>query len=131
METDEDEEEEKKKREEFVFFPPGRSKHPFISRHTLSVSSLSSLSFGVGERVEAGARVRWCVPCLEHAVPHHLYKHGGPELVQRFSLQAGAGRRVHESSQVLIDHGAALRHLAAALLRTFRAGIRIDELDTE
>lgn len=92
-----------------VFFPfPGRSKHSFIPLHTLSISTLSTLSFGAGERVEAGARVRRHVPCLEHAVPHHLYKHGGPELVQRFSLHAGAGGGVHESSQVLIHRGAAL-----------------------
>ncbi|MCI4378991.1 hypothetical protein PGIGA_G00222590, partial [Pangasianodon gigas] len=82
-----------------VVFFPGRSKHPFSCLHTLSISSLSSLSFGAGERVEAGARGRRGAPCLEHAVPHHLYKHGGPELVQRFSLHAGAGGRVHESSQ--------------------------------
>lgn len=100
------------------FFFPGWSKHPFISLHTLSISSLSSLSFGVGERVEAGACVCRGVPRLEHAVPHHLYKHHGPELVQCFSLHAGAGGRVHESMKVLIHHGAALQHLTAALLRT-------------
>lgn len=113
------------------FFPPGRSKHPFISLHTLSISSLSSLLFGVGERVRAGACVRRRVPGLEHAVPHHLDEHGGPELVQRVSLHAGAGGCVHESPQVLIHHGAALRHLAAALLTTFRADVRLYKLDTE
>lgn len=109
-----------KKWQECCFFP-WWSKHPFISLHTLSISLLSSLSFGAGERVEAGACVCRCVPYLEHAVPHHLDEHCGPELVQSFSLQAGAGGCVHESSQVLLHHGAALQHLTAALLMTFRA----------
>lgn len=115
-----------------LFFFLGGVNILFISLHTLSVSSLSSFSFGVGgERVEAGACVRRGVPGLQHAVSHHLDKNGGPELVQRFCLHAGAGGRVHESSQVLIHRGAALHHLTAALLRTFRDGIRTYKLDAE
>lgn len=51
--------------------------------------NLWSSSLGLRELCKAGLAEGLWVPHLQHAVPHHLRKHGGPELVESLALQIG------------------------------------------
>lgn len=54
----------------------------------LSVN-LWSFSLGLGDLCKAGLAEGGSVPHLQHTVPHHLCKHGGPELVQSLLFKIG------------------------------------------
>lgn len=78
--------------------------------------NLWSSSLGLGELCKAGLAEGCSVPHLQHTVPHHLCKHGGPELVKSLALQVGVWRPLDQLLEVLLYCGSSLRRLHSALL---------------
>lgn len=79
--------------------------------------NLWSLSLGLRELCKAGLAEGCSVPHLQHTVPHHLCKHGGPQLVESLALQVGVWCSSYQLLEILLYHGGSLRRLHGALLR--------------
>lgn len=87
--------------------------------------NLWSSSLGLGKSGKAGLAEGCSVPHLQYTVPHHLHKHGRPQLVQCLALQIGVRRPLHQLLEVLLCHGGPLRRLYSALLLGKERNMRV------